>query len=136
MHAWISAIWNLSKKEENGLRLVEPELFDWIYNRLSDETENDTVMRRVISCVSNLAGMRICVSNLTDYIASNPCVSNFLGTLYGILTNSQRRNMHQRVLCTFANLAYLCVSSDFRVERHALLKESLKQVTTSLSQPH
>ena len=53
-----------------------------------------------------------CASELTDFIAMKTSVSNFLGTLFGLLGRRGGRNMHQRVLGTFANLAYLCVLGD------------------------
>lgn len=57
-----------------------------------------------------------CASDLTDYIASDPSVSNFLGTLFGLLGRGGAKNMHQRVMGTFANLAYLCVAGGASTE--------------------
>lgn len=46
----------------------------------------------------------------------DPSVSNFLGTLFGMLGRGGAKNMHQRILGTFANLASLCVSGDASAE--------------------
>ena len=107
-----TVIWNLSKRADNASGLVQPETFDMLFHLLCQDEEEGDVLRRVVSCVQNLASMRACASDLTDYIASDPSVSNVLGTLFGLLAGGGAKNMHQRVLGTFANLAYLCVGGD------------------------
>lgn len=57
-----------------------------------------------------------CASDLTDLIAADRTVSNVLGVLFGLLARGGAKNMHQRVLGTFANIAYLCVSGDASTE--------------------
>lgn len=57
-----------------------------------------------------------CASDLTDLIAADRTVSNVLGVLFGLLARGGAKNMHQRVLGTFANIAYLCVSGDSSAE--------------------
>lgn len=121
-------IWNLSKRADNASGLVQPETFDMLFHLLCQDEEEGDVLRRVVSCVQNLASMRACASDLTDYIASDPSVSNVLGTLFGLLAGGGAKNMHQRVLGTFANLAYLCVGGDASEEwaghlRYAALGE-------------
>ena len=107
-----TVIWNLSKRADNASGLVQPDTFDMLFNLLCQDDEEGDVLRRIVSCVQNLASMRRCASDLTDYIASDPSVSNFLGTVFGLLARGGAKNMHQRVIGTFANLAYLCVSGD------------------------
>lgn len=83
------------------------------------------MLRRIVSCIQNLASMRRCASDLTDYIASDPSVSNVLGTLFGLLARGGAKNMHQRVLGTFANLAYLCMSGGASAEWAGHLRYSI-----------
>lgn len=111
-----TVIWNLSKRADNASGLVQPETFDMLFNLLCQDDEEGDVLRRIVSCIQNLASMRRCASDLTDYIASDPSVSNVLGTLFGLLARGGAKNMHQRVMGTFANLAYLCVSGDASTE--------------------
>lgn len=87
-----------------------------LFNLLRQDDEEGDVLRRIASCIQNLASMRRCASDLTDYIADDHDVSNVLGTLFRLLARGGARNMHQRVMATFANLAYLCVSGDASTE--------------------
>ncbi|CAM9963781.1 unnamed protein product, partial [Choristocarpus tenellus] len=111
-----TVIWNLSKRQDNAMRLVERDTFASLFNRLCQEDEEDDVICRVISCIQNLASRRRCAPGLTDHIASNRPMSEFLGTLFSCITNQGRKNMHQRVMGTFANLAYICVSDGTHAE--------------------
>eukprot|EP00752_Nemacystus_decipiens_P010771 g9583.t2 len=122
-----TVIWNLSKRADNASGLVQPETFDMLFTLLCQDDEEGDVLRRIVSCIQNLASMRRCASDLTDYIASDPSVSNVLGTLFGLLARGGAKNMHQRVMGTFANLAYLCVSADASMDWVKHLRESLKQ---------
>ncbi|CBN77602.1 hypothetical protein Esi_0004_0241 [Ectocarpus siliculosus] len=122
-----TVIWNLSKRADNAAGLVQPETFDMLFYLLGQKEEEGDVLRRIVSCIQNLASMRRCASDLTDYIASDPSVSNFLGTLFGLLARGSAKNMHQRVMGTFANLAYLCVAGGASTEWAGHLRESLKQ---------
>lgn len=56
--AILTVIWNLSKRADNASGLVQPELFDLLFSLLSREDEEGDVLRRIASCVQNLASMR------------------------------------------------------------------------------
>ncbi|CAM9652718.1 unnamed protein product [Ascophyllum nodosum] len=129
-----TVIWNLSKRAENAAGLVQPELFDLLFSLLCRDDEEGDVLRRIVSCVQNVASMRRCASELTDFIAMKTSVSNFLGTLFGLLGRRGGRNMHQRVLGTFANLAYLCVLGDSSAAWARLLREILKEFMSNFSE--
>ncbi|CAM9123769.1 unnamed protein product, partial [Hapterophycus canaliculatus] len=122
-----TVIWNLSKRADNAAGLVQPETFDKLLYLLCRNEEEGDVLRRIVSCIQNLASMRRCASDLTDYIANDSSMSNFLGTLFGLLARAGAKNMHQRVMGTFANLAYLCVAGGASTEWAGHLRESLKR---------
>ncbi|CAN0153209.1 unnamed protein product, partial [Pylaiella littoralis] len=122
-----TVIWNLSKRADNASRLVQPETFGMLFNLICEDKEEGDVLRRIVSCIQNLAATRRCASDLTDYIANDPLVSNVLGKLFGLLASGGAKNLHQRVLGTFANLAYLCVAGGASTEWAGHLRESLKQ---------
>ncbi|CAM9680484.1 unnamed protein product, partial [Sphacelaria rigidula] len=123
-----TVIWNFSKRADNASGLVQPELLKMIFRLLCQDDEEGDVLRRIVSCVHNLASMRRCASDLTDFIAGDPSGSDVLGTLLTLLARDGKRNMHQRVLGTFANLAYLCVGGDSSTEWAGHLREGLKQL--------
>lgn len=52
-----TVIWNLSKRADNASRLVQPETFDMLFNLLSQDKEEGDVLRRIVSCIQNLAAM-------------------------------------------------------------------------------
>lgn len=54
----MAVIWNLSKRADNATGLVQPELFDLLYTLLCEDDEEGDVLRRVVSCIQNLASMR------------------------------------------------------------------------------
>lgn len=53
-----AVIWNLSKRADNALGLVQPNLFDALFSLLIRGDEEGDVLRRVVSCIQNLASMR------------------------------------------------------------------------------
>lgn len=54
----LAVIWNLSKRADNASGLVQPELFDLLFSLLCGDDEEDDVLRRIVSCIQNLASMR------------------------------------------------------------------------------
>lgn len=53
-----TVVWNLSKRADNASRLVQPETFDMLFNLLSQDKEEGDVLRRIVSCIQNLAAIR------------------------------------------------------------------------------
>lgn len=51
-------IWNFSKRADNASGLVQPELLKMIFRLLCQDDEEGDVLRRIVSCVHNLASMR------------------------------------------------------------------------------
>ena len=100
-----TCFWNLSKKRENCRLLCKSDIFAKLCDRLRNEHEDEKVVRHLIGCVQNIAGTPDCIADLSRHVHG----SNFLGMLYGLLGQSLRSNLHQRVMSTFASLAYLCV---------------------------
>lgn len=53
-----TVIWNLSKRADNAAGLVQPDTFDMLLDLLCRDDEEGDVLRRIVSCIQNLASMR------------------------------------------------------------------------------
>lgn len=92
-----AVIWNLSKRADNASGLVQPELFELLFSLLSQDGEEGDVLRRVVSCIQNLASMR------------RSAVSRFDSVFCS--TNVRMRALRRSLRMMFANK---CGRSHFR----------------------